>query len=80
MKSANAAKIKRTMKKTRGKTDSTKLISIKSIFLSRSSNGTISVIPPETKKFRKVIVSIRFKCLSARYGKFYLNTVRLAFS
>ena len=70
MKSANAAKIKRTMKKTKGKTDSTKLISIKSIFLSRSSNGTISVIPPETKKLRKVIVSIRFNVYPPGMEKF----------
>ena len=57
------------MKKTKGKTDIIIPISIKSMFLSNSNNGIISVSPPETKKFRKVIENILFKYASARYEK-----------
>jgi len=55
--------------KTIGKTEITKPISNKSMFLSNNNNGIASVRPPEMKKFRNVIASILFIAISPREYK-----------
>jgi hypothetical protein len=52
--------------KTIGKTDITKPISTKLMFLSNNANGIASVSPPEMKKFRNVIDSILFIVIPSR--------------
>jgi len=52
--------------KTMGKTDITKPISIKSMFLSNNNSGIASVRPPDIKKFRNVIASILFIAIPPR--------------